>query len=208
MRTVKRFAPLLILLIAFGAFLLFLNRHEARYPTRAADGMAWDKEWAILGSALGVEEPGNGLTLLDNNAALTYRDIYYATWTVGEPAGYVNEEGDEVDLYPAQLYLLLQGCKDEENARLAVAEWSGLQKKTYSILESGTGVYNGQEYTVYRYEISSETNPYSRGVSAFTTYGHYALSTELSCQDSFRGDEEAILAEFLEGCHFNADLDE
>lgn len=208
MKIVKRFAPLLILFIVFGAFLLFLSRHEARYPTQAADGMAWDKEWTILGSTLGVEEPGNSLTLLDNNAALTYQDIYYATWAIGEPTSYVNDEDDEVDLYPAQLYLLLQGCKDEENAQMAVNEWSGLQQKTYSILESGTETYNGQEYTVYHYEISSETNPYARGVSAFAVYGRYAFSAELSCQDSFNGDEEAILAQFLEGCHFNANPDE
>lgn len=198
----------MLLLIAFGAFLLFLSRHEARYPTQAADGAVWDKEWAILGSALGVEEPGNGLVLLDNNAALTYQDLYYAAWAIGEPSVYINEEEDEVDLYPAQLYLLLQGCKDEKNARMAVDEWSGLQRKTYSILESRTETHNGQEYTVYLYEISSDTNPYARGVSAFTTYGRYALSAELSCQDSFDGDEEAILAEFLEGCHFNANPDE
>ena len=204
----KRFAPLLALLTAFGAFLLFLNRCEARYPAQAADGTAWDKEWTILGSALGVEEPGNGLTLLDNNAALTYQDIYYATWAIGDPTAYINEEDDEVDLYPAQLYLLLQGCKDEENARMAIDEWSGLQRKTYSILESSVETYNGQDYTVYVYGIRSETNPYARGVSAFTTYGHYALSAELSCQDSFNGDGEASLAQFLEGCHFNANPDE
>ena len=208
MRLVKRFVPLVILILAFGAFLLFLNRHEARYPDRAADGAAWDETWTILGSALGVEEPGNGLALLDNNAALTYQDIYYATWAIGEPSAYVNAEEDEVDLYPAQLYLLLQGCKDAENARKAIDEWSGLQKETYSILETRTETYNGQEYTVYIYETGSDTNPYARGASAFAVRGHYALNAELSCQASFEGDSEAILAEFLKGCHFNANPNE
>ena len=208
MKNVKRFVPLVILIIVFGAFLLFMNRHEARYPTRAADGMAWDEEWTILGSALGVEEPGNGLSLLDNNAALTYQDIYYATWTIGEPSAYINAEEDEVDLYPAQLYLLLQGCKDAENAQKAIDEWSGLQKEIYSIVESKTETHNGQEYTVYIYETGSDTNPYARGVSAFAVREHYALNAELSCQDSFEGDVEMILAKFLESCHFNANLDE
>ena len=208
MKNVKRFVPLVVLILAFGAFLLFLNRHEARYPDRAADGAVWDKEWTILGSALGVEEPGNGLTLLDNNAALTYQDLYYAAWAIGEPRAYVNAEDDEVELYPAQLYLLLQGCKDAENAQMAIDEWSGLQQQTYTILERKTETYNGQEYAVYVYETGSDTNPYARGVSAFAARGHYALSAELSCQDSFGGDAEAILAEFLTGCHFNANLNE
>ena len=208
LKIVKRFTPLLVLMLAFGTFLLFLNRHEARYPDRAADGAAWDREWTILGSVLGVETPGNGLTLLDNNTALTYQDLYYAAWAIGESGAYVNEENDEVDLYPAQLYLLLQGCKDAENARLAIDEWSSFQQKNYTILEEKTETYNGQEYTVYVYETDSDTNPYARGVSAFAIYDHYALSAELSCQDSFYGDAEIILAEFLEGCHFNANLNE
>ena len=208
MKNMKRFIPLVVLIVAFAAFLIFLNRYEARYPTQAADGTAWDKEWTILGSTLGVEAPGNGLTLLDNNAALTYQDIYYATWTIGEPSIYINEENDEVDIYSAQLYLLLQGCKDAKNAQMAIDEWSGLQQKNYTILESETKTYNGQEYTVYVYETNSDTNPYARGVSAFATYDHYALSAELSCQDSFSGDAEVILAEFLEGCHFNANPEE
>lgn len=32
----------------------------------------------------------------------------------------------------------------------------------------------------------------------------YAISTELSCLDSFTGDEVAILDDFLDGCHYAA----
>lgn len=200
-----RFLPLLLLIIAFAAFLLFLHRYEGRYPERAADGAVWDPDWTMLGSVLGVEAPGNGLVLLDNNAALSYQDIHYATWAVGGPVPYTNEEGEEVDLYEAQLYLLVYGCADGENARIAVAEWMDREKETYAVTGTRTETCNNQEYTLLRYNAVSETNPYSRGISAFAVHENYAVSAELSCRDSFAGDEEAILTHFLAGCHYSAE---
>lgn len=187
-------------------FFLLIAGGCSRYPSEAADGAVWDENWTILGSVLGVEEPGSGLTLLDNNAILTADDLFYATWTSGSPVPYTNEDGDEVDLYDAQLYLLLCGCADEENARLALTEWTARQKETYTITDTRTEICNGQEYTLLLYECGSDTNPYSRGVSAFTTYENYAISAELTCREAFTGDELSILTDFLEGCHYNAAL--
>lgn len=204
MKKWTRLLPLFLLIIAFAAFLLFLRRYEGRYPEKAADGAVWDRNWTMLGSVLGVEEPGNGLVLLDNNAALSYQDIHYATWAVGDPSPYTNDVGDEVALYEAQLYLLVYGCADAENAQIAVREWMGREKETYAVTDTRTEIRNNQEYTLLCYEAVSETNPYSRGVSAFAVYENYAVSAELTCRDSFSGDEEAILADFLTGCHYNA----
>ena len=205
MKKRMRFLPLLLLVIAFAAFLLFLRRYEGRYPEKAADGAAWDRGWTMLGSVLGVEDPGNGLVLLDNNAALSYQDIHYATWAVGDPISYTNDAGDEVALYEAQLYLLVYGCADGENAQIAVKEWMDREKETYAVTDVRDESRNGQAYTLLCYETVSETNPYNRGVSAFAVYENYAVSVELSCRDLFSGDEEAILAEFLTGCHYSAE---
>lgn len=180
----------------------------ARYPEQTAEGSAWDENWTILGLVLGVEDPGNGFVLQDNNTALSYQDIYYATWTYGEASSYTNEDGEDVDLYEAQIYLLVYGCKDQENAEIAMREWMDRETQTYQSVFTGTVACNGQDYTILSYQTSSETNPYSRGVSAFAVRGNYAISAELSCQSSFQGDEKEILTGFLNGCHYNATLGE
>jgi hypothetical protein len=175
------------------------------YPAQAADGTAWDESWTILGKTLGVEDPGNGLTLLENPVVLTGDDTHYATWTIGEPSTYINEDEDETDLYPAQLYLLLYGCADHASAETAVSDWMEREEETYTVLETVTETYNGQEYTLLIYQCGSETNPYSRGVAAFGVYETYAVSAEITCVDTFDGDEQSILADFLNGCHYSAE---
>ncbi len=180
----------------------------ARYPDRAADGTKWDKDWTTLGSALGVEEPGDELVLLNNNSILTGDDLYYAAWAVGEPTAYVNEDGKEVDLYTAQLYLLLCGNADSSYAQQTLEDWIERERETYTVTETRTETRNGQEYTLLIYECISQTNPYSRGASAFTTYGNYAVSAELACQEGYPGQASEVLLRFLDGCHYSAGLNE
>jgi len=67
-------------------------------------------------------------------------------------------------------------------------------------------VCNGQEYTVLAYDCGSETNPYERGVSAFGVYRSFVVVAELTCTEDYTGDEQALLAEFLNGCHYSAEL--
>lgn len=196
----------LCLFLALG--LLGLSGCSPHYPDRAADGTAWDKDWTLLGSALGVEAPGDGLTLLDNNSILTGDDLYYAAWTVGEPTSYTNEDGKEVDLYPAQLYLLLCGCADGSYARQTMEDWLAREEETYTILETRTETHNDQEYTVLIYECDSETNPYSRGASAFAVCGNYAVSAEFTCQEGYDQPATEVLSRFLDGCHYSAELEE
>lgn len=175
----------------------------SQYPDQATDGTPWDSNWTMLGSVLGAEEPGNGFSLLDNYSVLTGEDIYYATWTAGDATDYVNEDDDEVKVYDAQLYLLVVGCADESHARQNQEEWIARQQETYTVTETWSETRNGQEYTLLAYECGSDTNPYSRGVSAFTVYGTYAVSAELTCQQEFTGEEREILLQFLDGCHYS-----
>lgn len=175
----------------------------SQYPDKTADGAPWDHSWTILGSVLGVEEPGNGFSLLDNYSVLTGEDIYYAAWVAGEPAPYTNEDGEEVEVYDAQIYLLAAGCADEAYAQQNEEEWMARQQETYAVTKTWTETRNGQEYTLLAYECGSETNPYERGVSAFTVYGTYAVSAELVCQADFTEQEREILLQFLDGCHYS-----
>lgn len=175
----------------------------SQYPEQAADGTPWDSNWTMLGSVLGAEEPGNGFSLLDNYSVLTGEDIYYAAWVAGDSSAYTNEDNEEVEVYDAQLYLLAAGCADASFAQQNLDEWISKEQETYTVTETWNETRNGQEYTLLAYECGSDTNPYSRGISAFTVYGTYAISAELACQEDFTGQERDILLQFLDGCHYS-----
>jgi len=177
-------------------------------PSQAADGSAWSEDWVTLGPVLGVEPPGHELTLLDNNTALTADDMYYAAWTAGEPSDYTNAEGQETALYEAQLDVLVCGYVDQEHAQAAVEEWQDRQDGVYTGIVRWEEIHNDQRYAVASYTCGSDTNPYSRGISAFAVCGDYAVSAELNCREIFGGDEAEILADFLDGCHYGAGIAE
>ena len=78
-----------------------------------------------------------------------------------------------------------------------------IRDRTYTVTETWNEKRNGQEYTLLAYTCGSETNPYECGVSAFTVYGTYAISAELACREAFTGQEQEILLQFLDGCHYS-----
>ena len=192
---------LILALIAAGSLVDF-----SQYPSAAADGAAWDKNWEMMAKVVGIEAPGGGLTLLTNNSVLAGEDTYYASWTAGEPAPYTNADGDEVDLYPAQLYVLLYGCADQAAAESACAGFLAREQQTYTVHSQRTEEHNAQRYTVLDYTGGSAGNPYGRGSSAFAVRGNYVLVAELLAQDSFDGDASRMLSAFLDGVHYSADL--
>ena len=193
---------LLVLVVAICLCLILLPRLGTHRPAQTVQGEPWDENWAMLGSVLGVEEPGNGFVLLDNNSILTAQDTYLATWVSGDPTDYVTADGDDTQIYEAEIFLLLQGCKDNENARIAMHEWMDLAGGSYAVSETLTEAHDGLEYTVLTYTVDSETNPYNQGISAYAVFENYAVSAELTCLDSYAGDIAAILADLLDGCHY------
>lgn len=197
-RSLKKVLPALGLCLALTSC--------AIYPNMAEDGAEWDKSWEMMGQVMGVEPPGDGLVLLENDSVLTGQDTYFATWAVGEPETIINEEDKETDLYDAQLYLLVYGCKDAASSQAAIDEWLATEEQTYDVSERRQETCNGQEYTFLVYSVISETNPFHRGVSAFAVYDTYAVSAELTCVEGFDGDPEQMLKNFLEGCHYSSDL--
>ena len=137
---------------------------------------------APVGKTLVAPAPPEGFTLLDNKDILAANGLYYASWVNGEPQPYENSEGKTVDLYDAQLTLVVQENKTGEKAASAVSGW--------------------QEYTVIQFAYQDESNPYAFGVAAFGQKGTSAIEWELSCQESYTGDALAVLTEFLNGCTY------
>ncbi len=193
----------LAVLFLAGAVSLSLAGCGQNVPATAADGAQWNDSWVTVGGILGADTPA-GLDSRENKNTLGIKGMYYATWSSGEAEPYVNEDGNDTDLYDAQLYLLLAGSKSAEDAEKNAEEWLKMALEQYNIETTAAETYNGQTYTVITYTFSSETNPYSNGASAFGVYQNYAVSAELSCQDKFDGDAKTILADFLENCHYAA----
>lgn len=191
-------------LLAMTLLLMLSLSGCSRYPEYADDGTPWGQDWEMLGTAMGVEAPGNGLTLLENTVVLAAEDTHYATWTIGESQPYVNAAGEETELYPAQMYLLLYGCADAERAGDAVDEWIARERESYSVRETREAERNGQRYTILSYDVTSAANPYDRGASAFGVFGHYAVVVEFTGTADYDGDAEKVLSKFLDGCHYSA----
>lgn len=173
-------------------------------PVAALDGAAWDESWTVLDNTLGVEQPQNGFTLLANNQALAIENIHLATWASGDPIPYITAEGEETNIYEAQIYLLLTSYKDEATAKANVQDWIARESGTYTVAKTLSETHNGQDYTLLVYDCGSDTNPYARGASAFATFGKYAITAELTCLDAYMGDAQALLSAFLGGCHYSA----
>lgn len=67
---------------------------------------------------------GISLTLpLTACGSLSADGLYYALWTTGNSKKYENSDGETVDLYDAQLYLLLGESKTSEAAAESMENW-------------------------------------------------------------------------------------
>ncbi len=182
------------------AILAGLTACGAKGPTVTADGAAWDDAWIMVGSKIGAEAPGAGFTLRDVKGA---KNMTFTAWSAGEAQLHTDAQGEEIDVYDAQLVVLAVEA-GAEAAQVNVDEWVSLAKETYSITGTTQQTCNGQEFTVLTYAFASDTNSYARGASAFTVYDGCAISTEFACQDSFEGDPAEILTGFLDSCHYAA----
>ena len=111
-------------------------------PLVNADGTA------PVGKTLVAPAPPEDFTLLDNKDILAANGLHYASWVNGEPQPYENSEGKTVDLYDAQLTLVVQENKTEDKAASAVEGWQTLAQQNYDISDTQTLTAAGQEYTI------------------------------------------------------------
>lgn len=180
-----------------------LSGCSSQQPTKASDGQKWQEDWIQVGTTMGIETPKQ-LTLLDNKEALAADGLYYATWTAGSFVPYENSDGDTIDLYDAQLYLLVSEAKNEKSAEKSCQTWLAAAKDNYEVLETESITCNGQPYTMLSYNCISEDSPYDHGVSALGVYGTDAICAELTCVDGYDEDLTQMLMEFLDKCHYSA----
>lgn len=163
--------------------------------------LGWEEDWVRVGALLGVE-PMEDFTLSENKDALGADGLYYASWTAGEAQAYTNAEGKDAQLYDAQIYVLLQQFQDESAARSGLESWQEREEQNYACGEALTEIYVEQEFTLLPLLQGKEDNPYSHGAAAFAVRGSWGICVELLCQDSFEGDAQSCLEDFLAGFHF------
>ncbi len=185
----------------FLCLLLFLTACSST-PAEAIDGQKWQEDWVQIGTIIGIDTPKQ-LTLLDNKEALAADGLYYATWVTGDSVPYENSDGDTIDLYDAQLYLLASETNDEESAQKNFQTWLASAEDNYEIQSKDTITCNGQTYTMISYNCVSKDSPYDHGVSALGVCGTSAVCAELTCVEGYSEDLTQLLTEFLNNCHYN-----
>lgn len=167
----------------------------------------WEESgYVTVGSHLTVNNDHSGLVLLDNKDVLAVSEgLYYASWVMGDAKSYENSEGETLDLYDAQLYLLLGEFTDNEHAVNNAEDWLDGGRANYEILDEKVIDCNGQDYTLITYNCISADNPYDTGASAFGVYGRTAVCVELTCAEDFGEDAEDVLVRFLGNCVYGGE---
>lgn len=192
--------PLLCILCI--AFMLTGCAHASLLSQGTKEDTWSDSGSITVGHNLTIQNADNRMTLSENMDVLAAEGLYYATWTMGGFEPYENSDGDTVDLYDAQLYLLLGEFPGSQDAQNNMDKWLTAGKSNYEILSEESITCNGQSYCLITYNCISDTNPYDRGVSAFGVYQDNAVCIELTCRENFEEDLRTILIDFLNNCTY------
>lgn len=182
--------------------ILLLTGCASAKPSAAAPDASASTDDITLGKSLTVRNTDSRLVLLSNLDTLAADGLYYASWVAGSAVPYENSDGDTVDLYDATLYLLLGEYKNEQTAQNNMDAWLGTAKENYAVINEEEFTCNGQTYLLITYDFTNEDNPYTHGISAFTSSGNNAVCAELTCQEQFKEDLHDILTDFLTCCTF------
>lgn len=189
--------------IAIVALFSLAGYYYVSLPMQGEQEDTWsDSGYLKVGHHLTIRNTDDRLSLLDSKDVLSANGLYYAAWTMGGSEPYVNSEGTAVDLYDAQLYLVLSEHKDGEEARNDVEKWLDAARGNYEVLTEEEITCNGQSYNLLTYNCISESNPYARGMSAFGVYDSTAVCMELTCREGFEEEPGNILIPFLENCSY------
>ena len=161
----------------------------------------FDETWTNVGNLIGVE-PMEGFTPSENMDALGPNGLYYASFVSGEGTTITNADDEEATVYDAQVYLLIEQCRDAGTAGSEVGKWLALEKTSYGTGEEQEKTIAGQSFRILPLTSAAEGNPYTHGAAAFGSRGDMAVSVELLCRDGFEGDPEEVLTAFLAGLHY------
>lgn len=176
-------------------------------PALEPDIVREDESGALeVGTALTIRNTDDRLELLDNKTALAADGLYYATWVSGNSTPYENSDGETVDLYDAQLYLLLSEGKSVDAASESIDSWLNAARTNYDVSEEESIDIDNTTYTLLTYTCQGDENPFSHGISAFALSENNAVCIELTCTEDFPDDLRSILTDFLNCCSFSTDL--
>lgn len=162
----------------------------------------WDKSWTVISPFLAAE-PMEGFTFGESDDILGLSGVYYATWTNGDARPFTNADGEETVIFNSQIYVVAQECRTEADAQQNIAAWKAREKQNYQVLEEFGITLNDRDYMILTMISGSEGNPYGFGCAAFTVSGTNAVCIELVCSDTFTGEPQLVLEEFLSGLHFS-----
>lgn len=168
----------------------------------AAPPADWDTSWTVVAPFLAAE-PMEGFVFGESDDIMGIGGVYYATWTNGEARSFVNAQGEDTVIFNAQIYVVAQECRTEEEARQNIAAWKAREKQNYQVSEEVGITLNDREYSMLTMVSGNEGNPYGFGMAAFAVSGVNAVCVELVCSDTFAGDPRALLEEFINGLHFS-----
>jgi hypothetical protein len=186
-------------------FVFLLNLTACSF---AKNTSSQDTNSVTVGTTLKIKNTNDSLILLDNKDTLAANGLYYATWTIGNSIPYENSDGETVDLYDAQLYLVLGEAKNSDEAQTTLGSWLSAAKDNYEISKEEESSFNGQSYTILTYNCKSSDNPYAHGISAFATNQSSAVCIELTCQENFTDNLQTILEQFLKDCSFSTNQED
>ena len=172
-------------------------------PSISENDTVVNSEYVTIGTSLTVHNIDPRLTLISNMDALSADGLYYASWTAGSSEPYENSDGDTIDLYDAQLYLLLGEFKSTDAAQENMNNWLAAGQSSYDVTDEKTITCNGQSYIMVIYNFQNEENPYAHGVSVFGVHQNLAVCVELTSRENYEEDLEEMLTEFLNNCTYN-----
>lgn len=178
-----------------------LGTGELEAPKADLEGNAWDDSWTQMGSFLGIEYPGNGMMLLDSNGTLSGMEMYYATWAAGDPITVTDDEGEEADLYPIHLYMLVQPCESAAEAQQIMAEWSEVDGRL-TVTGQSSLTAGPVEFTLFSYDCRETSDAFTNGVTALGVYGDQAILVDLACGQGAQPDLDTMMEQFLAGFHY------
>lgn len=163
-----------------------------------------DPSTVKLGLHFSVDNTSESRTLLSNIDTLAASGLYYAAWGTGGKVPYENSDGDTVDLYDAQIYLLFGEYNDRDTAEENMQGWLDAGRTNYEVIREDEIQFCGQTCTKLTYRFSGEDSPYANGVSIFGVLDNNAVCIELTCRETFVGDPENTMDEFLNCCTYTA----
>lgn len=172
------------------------------FPSGEREDTWTDSGYVAIGHCLTIKNSGSGLSLLENMDVLSADGLYYASFTMGTSQPYENSDGETVDLYDAQLYLVLGEYAASTTAQNNMNKWLTAAKENYQVLQEEEINIDGQLYSLITYRFTNETNPYDRGISAFGMNENNAVCIELTCRENFEDDLRAIMIDFLNHCTY------